>query len=352
MIWSLIIVTDPSRLPDGHPERPPRRVGLLLVNLGTPDGTDYRSMRRYLAEFLSDRRVIELNPLLWQIILQLFILPFRPRKSARAYRAIWDRERDESPLRGIMRSIAARVGDEMAGRELIVDWAMRYGQPAIAARIEALAAEGCDRILIFPLYPQYAAATTASAADEAFRALMRMRFQPAVRVVPPYYDDAGYIAALAASVEATRAKLDFAPDALLASFHGLPAELLEKGDPYYCHCMKTARLLREALALDPKNFHVGFQSRFGPKKWLEPYIEELFRTLPAQGVRDLLVIAPGFAADCVETLEEIAIGGADLFRAHGGRNFVMVPCLNDGEGHIAMLRSIAERELSGWMQHS
>lgn len=340
---------DHDARPTAHPDISDGKVGVLLVNLGTPDATDYRSMRRYLKEFLSDRRVIELNPVIWRMILELFILPFRPRKSAIAYKKIWNQERDESPLRTITRSQAGKLSDALREQGVLIDWAMRYGSPSIAERIEALQALGCGRIGLFPLYPQYAAATTATANDAAFRALMQMRRQPALHCFPSYHDHPGYIAALAASVRDQIIRQGWEPQLILASFHGLPADLLRKGDPYYCHCMKTGRLLMDALGRSEATFRISFQSRFGPKDWLQPYTDKTLAALPSDGVRDVLVITPGFAADCVETLEEIALGGAEVFHRHGGARFAMTPCLNDGDSHIALLKSLILKEISGWI---
>lgn len=339
-----------GHLPSGHTEVRQGRIGLLLVNLGTPDGTDYGAMRRYLGEFLSDRRVVELSPLIWQPILQGVILTTRPTRSGRNYAKIWNRERDESPLRTITRAqaeaLAGRFGPEEA---VVVDWAMRYGRPSIAERIDALTADGCRRILLAPLYPQYSAATTATACDQAFRHLMTLRWQPALRTLPAYHDEPAYIAALAESVRTGLARLGWEPEILLASFHGLPRENLDKGDPYHCHCQKTARLLREALGWPEQRLRIVFQSRFGPKEWLQPYADVTTAELARQGVERLAVISPGFAADCVETLEELDIGLRETFLEGGGKAFAYLPCLNDTPGSIALLESLTRRELSGWL---
>lgn len=340
--------------PPGHPSLPPRQTGVLLVNLGTPDGTDYRSLRRYLSQFLSDRRVVELSPWLWQPILQGIVLTTRPRKSGQAYAAIWNRERDESPLRTITRAQAEGLAGRLAARHptVVVDWAMRYGRPSIPERLAALQAAGCERILFLPLYPQYSAATTATACDEAFRWLMRQRRQPALRIAPAYYDDPRYVEAVARSVEAHLAGLAWEPERLLVSFHGMPRETLDKGDPYHCHCRKSGRLLRERLGWSEERLQAVFQSRFGPKEWLQPYADETVKQLAAAGVKRLAMVSPGFAADCVETLEELAIGLKELFEEGGGERFAYVPCLNDGADGLDLLEGLAEQELAGWLPSS
>lgn len=329
--------------PADHPQTPPPRVGVLLINLGTPDGPDVRSVRRYLAEFLSDPRVVELPRLLWQPILRGAVLTTRPKKSAHAYAQVW--RDDGSPLAVFTRAQAVALADAF-GPGVTVDWAMRYGAPAIGERIAALKDAGCERILIAPLYPQYCAATTATANDAAFAALARMRWQPALRTLPPYHDDPAYIGALSESVERGLAALDFAPEALLVSFHGMPARTLTLGDPYHCQCRKTARLLGEALG---REVTVTFQSRFGSAKWLEPATDKVLEELPARGVTRVAILAPGFSADCLETLEELAIRGRESFEAAGGRDFAYLPCLNDSETGIHMLRTILRQELEGWV---
>ncbi len=336
--------------PADHPPVPARKIGVLLLNLGTPDGTDYWSMRRYLAEFLSDRRIIELSPLLWQPILQGIILSVRPGKSGQNYAKIWNRELDESPLRTITRSLAEKLAEAFgADGEILVDWGMRYGNPSTASRIETLVARGCDRLLLFPLYPQYSAATTGTACDQAFRALMTQRWMPAVRSVPAYYDNPAYIRVLADSVRTSLARLDFEPEVVLASFHGLPRENLLKGDPYHCQCQKTARLLREELGWPEERLQIVFQSRFGPKEWLQPYADEKTAELAEAGVKRLAVVSPGFVADCVETLEELAIGLKETFEESGGERFAYLPCLNDTDAHVAYLKQVIDRELCGWI---
>lgn len=339
-----------TTLPPGHPPVRFGRIGVLLVNLGTPDATDYWSMRRYLKEFLSDRRVIEVPRLIWWPVLNLIILSIRPTRSGHAYAKIWNRERDESPLRTITRAQGEALGVRLADEpRLIVDWAMRYGTPAIGERLRALQQAGCERILVMPLYPQYAAATTATVNDTAFDALKAMRWQPALRTLPPYHDDPVYIDALARSIEHALARLDFEPEIVLASFHGLPRDYLDKGDPYHCHCQKTARLLRERLGWSADRLRLTFQSRFGRAEWLQPYTDATVEALAKSGVKRLAVVSPGFAADCVETLEEIAIQNGEIFHAHGGEHFAALPCLNDSAEGMALLEHLARRELMGWI---
>ncbi len=345
---------DPARaprLPADHPRIETGRVGVLLVNLGTPDATDFWSMRRYLKEFLSDRRVIEVPRAIWWPILNLIILTTRPGRKGRDYDTIWNHELNEGPLKTITRAqgeaLATRLAD--AGDRLVVDWAMRYGNPSIAARLDALVARGCERILVVPLYPQYAAATTATVADAAFDALKRMRRQPALRVAPPWHDDPAYVSALASSLQAELATLDWEPEAILASFHGIPKSYFDKGDPYWCHCAKTMRLLREMTGLDETRLRMTFQSRFGKAEWLRPYTAETVTELARTGVKRLAVITPGFAADCLETLEEIGHEVAGLFREAGGEKFHLVPCLNDSALGIDVIEAVARRELAGWI---
>lgn len=335
--------------PADHPDIPAARIGILIVNLGTPDGTSYWPMRRYLKEFLSDPRVIETNRAVWWPILNMVILTKRPFSSGEAYESIWNHERDESPLRTITRSQSDRLAARYASEPRFVDWAMRYGQPAIADRLDAMQKAGCNRILIFPLYPQYAAATTATVCDKAFDALKTMRWQPAIRTVPPYHDDPVYIDALADSMRGYLATLDFEPEVVLASFHGLPKEYLLKGDPYHCQCAKTARLLRDALGWDEGRLRLTFQSRFGPAEWLQPYTDKTVEALAREGVRRIAIVTPGFVADCVETLEEIAVLNRDVFFEYGGEQFAAIPCLNDSDEGIAVLAHVIERELRGWV---
>jgi ferrochelatase len=341
--------TGVSHLPLGHPAIPTRRIGVLLVNLGTPDATDYWSMRRYLKEFLSDRRVIEENRVKWWLVLNLIILSVRPSRKGRDYDKIWNRKRNESFLKTITRSQSDKLAGMIGKTGVRVDWAMRYGNPSIASRLDAMQVAGCDRVLIVPLYPQYAAATTATVCDKAFEALARMRWQPALRVAPPYFDEPVYIDALAQSVKTRLAKLRFKPEVILASFHGMPEEYLRKGDPYHCQCAKTARLLRNKLKLDDQQLIMTFQSRFGPSEWLKPYTDSTVKALAERGVKSIAVITPGFSADCLETLEEIAMENAEIFRQRGGRNFAAIPCLNDSPGGMAVIRDVVLRELKGWI---
>jgi len=328
--------------PGNHPRIPRRKIGVLLVNLGTPDDASPKAVRRYLAEFLSDKRVVEIPALLWQPILRGIVLTTRPKKSAHAYGLVW--REDGSPLAAITRAQATAL-KQAFGPDVVVDWAMRYGNPAIADRLAAMQAAGCERILIAPLYPQYCAATTATANDKAFAALAGMRWQPALRTLPPYHDDAAYIDALASSVRAALARLAFEPQALITSFHGMPQRTLELGDPYHCHCRKTARLLGDALG---KDTIVTFQSRFGRAKWLTPATDTTLAALPGQGIERVAIVAPGFSADCLETLEELDIRGRETFMSSGGTDFAYLPCLNDSAGSIAMLTTILSRELAGW----
>jgi len=329
-------------LPSDHPDVPAPRIGVLVVNLGTPDAPDVASVRRYLAEFLSDKRVVEIPAWAWQPILHGIILRTRPKKSAHAYAQVWSEE--GSPLAAITarqaRALQARLGDT-----ILVTHAMRYGKPAIAATIKAMKDKGCERILLAPLYPQYCAATTATANDAAFAALAAMRWQPALRTLPPYHDDPAYIAALKVDLERQLAALDFTPDRLLLSFHGMPKRTLQLGDPYHCHCRKTARLLGEAMTIA---VDVAFQSRFGPAKWLEPATDDTLKAYPAQGVSKVAIAAPGFSADCLETIEELGIRGREDFLAAGGTHFARLECLNDSDAGMAMLDTLVCRELAGW----
>ncbi len=327
------------------------RIGVLLVNLGTPDATDYWSMRRYLKEFLSDRRVIEENRLKWWLVLNLIILTVRPGRKGRDYDKIWNKQRDELPLKTITRSQSDQLEEilDKVDKSIRVDWAMRYGNPSIRSRLEALSDQNCERILLVPLYPQYAAATTATVCDEAFRALSTMRFQPSLRVAAPYYAEPAYIDALAAAVTAELAKLPFEPEVIIASFHGVPEEYVAKGDPYARQCAETTRLLRQKLKLDEERFIMTFQSRFGKAEWVKPYTDATVKSLAERAIKSLAVITPGFAADCLETLEEIAMENAEIFHAAGGENFATIPCLNDSPGGMAVIRDVVLRELKGWV---
>jgi protoporphyrin/coproporphyrin ferrochelatase len=326
-------------------------IGVLLVNLGTPDAAEPKAVRRYLKEFLSDRRVIEKDTLLWKFVLNGIILPLRSRRKARDYEKIWNREKNESPLKTITRSQAEKLAGilEPLGKHVIVDWAMRYASPSIASRLEALVARGCDRILVMPLYPQYAAPTTATVGDEVFRFLLRQRRQPAIRIMPAYYDDPYYIEVLSSSLKAELKALPFSPDVIVASYHGMPQDYVQKGDPYERQCVRTTELLRQQLKLDDTKLILTYQSRFGRARWLQPYTIDTVKALAKKGVKNLVVITPGFSADCLETLEEIAVENAHVFKRYGGQNFAAIPCLNDSEAGMLMVWQLAMRELKGWV---
>jgi protoporphyrin/coproporphyrin ferrochelatase len=331
-------------------EAKPQRVGVLLVNLGTPDTADTRGVRVYLKEFLSDPRVVENQGLYWKLVLNGVILRIRPRRKARDYRKIWNNDNNESPLKTITRAQAEKLARSIADHDHIeVDWAMRYGHPSIRAGIEALTAQGCDRLLVVPLYPQYSAATSASVCDEVFRVLAEMRAQPSLRVTPPYYDDPDYIEALAVSINTHLATLSFQPEKIVASFHGMPKAYVDRGDPYYAQCIATTQSLRERMGLDAGKLILTFQSRFGFDEWLKPYTDQTIVQLAKDGVRRIAVITPGFSADCLETLEEIAQENAELFKHNGGEQFSAIPCLNDSEAGMDVIRQLVLRELQGWI---
>ncbi len=334
-------------LPSGHPPVKQGKIGVLLINLGTPDGTDYGSMRRYLSEFLSDPRVIEVPQPIWQLILQGPILTFRPSKSGRAYKKVW--MEDGSPLLFYTRAQAEKLNQRIGSDSLIVDFAMNYGNPSIKSKIDALKDQGCTRILTVPLYPQYSATTTASVNDRTFKALMKLRWQPALRTTPAFHDDPAYIDALCASLKDSLSKLDFEPDVLLMSYHGIPKSYFDKGDPYHCHCHKTTRLVREKMGWDENFIRTTFQSRFGPQEWLQPYTDKTLEALPEDGVKKVAVAAPAFISDCLETLEEIAMEGRDSFLEAGGEKFASLPCLNDSDIAIDLLETLVKRELGGWV---
>ena len=341
---------DRSPWPAGHPSAPFGRIGVLLLNLGTPDGTSYWPMRRYLKEFLSDKRVIEEPRWKWWPILNLIILTVRPSKKGKDYATIWNKELDESPIKTITRNQAERLFERLQDNpRIVVDWGMRYANPSTESRINALKEQGCDRILLLPLYPHYAAATSATACDEAFRALMKMRWQPAVRVAPSYHDDPVYIDALARSMTASLAKLDFEPEKIIATFHGMPEKYLQKGDPYHCQCQKTSRLLREKLGIAPDRWLTTFQSRFGNDPWLQPYTDKTVERLAQEGVKRIALVAPGFSADCLETLEELDGENRHIFENNGGKKFAYLPALNDSPEGIDVIEAIARRELMGWI---
>jgi len=337
--------------PAAAPEKVERGIGVLVVNLGTPDAPDAKAVRRYLKQFLTDPRVIEKRGLFWKLILNGVILPIRSRRKARDYKRIWNNDKNESPFKTITRSQAEKLAGilQPLGKHVIVDWAMRYASPSIASRLEALIARGCDRILVMPLYPQYAAATTATVADEVFRYLMGLRRQPALRIMPAYYDDPYYIEVLASSLKAELKGLPFAPDVILLSYHGMPKDCVLKGDPYEAQCVRTTELLRAQLGLDEEKLMMTFQSRFGRARWLEPYTIATVKALAKKGVKNLVVLTPGFSADCIETLEEIAIENAHVFKRYGGENFTAIPCLNDSEAGMLMIWQLAMRELKGWV---
>ena len=345
----------PVAAPLGFPKA---KTGVLLVNLGTPDATDYWSMRRYLKEFLSDRRVIETPRLVWWPILNLIILSVRPSAKGRDYASIWNRERDESPLRTITRSqsdkLAGWIGHGGLGsgghaRDVIVEWGMRYGNPSIKQGINSLVAQGCDKFLLVPLYPQYAAATSATVCDKAFEALASMRFQPTMRVAHPYFQSQAYIDAMVRSIRAGIAELDFKPEVLLASFHGVPQDYVDLGDPYQGQCIETWQRLRHAMGLTADEFRMSFQSRFGPAEWLQPYTDETIKSMARAGVRSMAVVAPGFAADCLETIEELGVENREYFEEHGGEHFAALPCLNDSDIGMTVIEDIVRRELAGWV---
>ena len=326
-----------------HPEVKFGKTGVLLVNLGTPDSTSWWDIRKYLKEFLSDRRVIEVNPFIWQIILNLFILTFRPSKTAHAYKKIWRKENNESPLLFFTRSQAYKLNNDIGNEKIIVEFAMRYGNPSIKSRLSQLKDEGCENIVVLPLYPQYAAATTATVCDEVYRSLMGMRWQPSLQIIPHYESEPLYIDALAASIEKKINQIDWKPDLIISSYHGIPKSYFEKGDPYHCYCHKTTRLIKEKF--NKVEIQTTFQSRFGPQEWLTPYTDKTLEELPKKGIKNLLVICPGFAADCVETLEEINIQGRESFLNSGGKNFDLIPCLNDSSEHIGLFKALVKKYL-------
>jgi ferrochelatase len=342
----------PANAPRDHPVVPSGRIGVLLANLGTPDGTDYWSMRRYLSEFLSDRRVIDYSPWLWQPLLQGIILSKRPFTSGAAYRSIWNNDADESPLATITKAQTARIAATMAERHgdtVMVDYAMRYGNPSTRSKVRAMIEAGCRRILFFPLYPHYAGATSATANDAFFAALAREKWQPAARTVPPYFDRPDYIDALAQSVERVWGTLPTPPEVLVTSYHGVPRRYLMEGDPYHCQCQKTTRLLRERLGWPADRITVTFQSKFGPEEWLQPYTVEEVARLAKRGIKRIAVMAPAFSADCIETLEEINEEIRESFEHAGGERFTYIPCLNDDEAHIHALSATIDENLRGWI---
>ena len=321
-----------------HPEVKYGKTGVLIINLGTPDSTNWWDIRKYLKEFLSDRRVIEVNPIIWQIILNLFILTFRPSKTAHAYKQIWLKETNESPLLFYTRSQANRLKEKLQNDTIKVDFAMRYGNPSIKSKLNLLQSEGCENLIILPLYPQYAAATTATVCDEVYRSLMKMRWQPSLQIIPHYESEPLYIEALVKSINKKLKSITWKPDLIITSYHGIPQSYFDKGDPYQCYCQKTSRLIKENFS--EIEIKTTFQSRFGPQAWLQPYTDKTLESLPSQGIKNVLVMCPGFSSDCVETLEEINIQGKESFLENGGKNFDLIPCLNDNSDHIKLFETL------------
>ena len=328
---------------NNHPPIKFGKTGVLIINLGTPDSTGWFDIRKYLKEFLSDRRVIEVNPIIWQLILNLFILNLRPSKTAKAYKEIWMKDQNMSPLLYYTKRQSEEISKSFSSKNVIIDFAMRYGNPSIKSKISKLHEIGCENLVILPLYPQYAAATTATVCDEVYRTLMKMRWQPSLKIIPHYESDPIYINALVNSINKKIKEIDWKPDLIIASYHGIPKKYFDKGDPYHCYCHKTTRLISEKFNL--VKIKTTFQSRFGPQEWLQPYTDKTLENLPKEGIKNILTICPGFSSDCVETLEEILIQGKESFLNSGGKNFDMVPCLNDNEDHIFLLKSLIERNI-------
>ena len=323
-----------------HPEISFGKTGVLLVNLGTPDSTNWWDIRKYLKEFLSDKRVIEVNPIIWKLILNIFILTFRPSKTAHAYKQIWMKDTDESPLRFYTKQQTSKLKEAIGNEKIIIDYAMRYGNPSIKNKLKFLQEGGCENIIVLPLYPQYAAATTATVCDEVYRSLMNMRWQPSLQIIPHYESEPMYIDSLVNSIKKKIAEISWRPDLIVASYHGIPKSYFDKGDPYQCYCQKTSRLIKEKFKDIP--LETTFQSRFGPQEWLTPYTDKTLESLPKNGKKNILVICPGFSSDCVETLEEINIQGKESFFKHGGQNFDLIPCLNDSGDHISLLEKLVK----------
>ena len=321
-----------------HPTVKFGKTGILLVNLGTPDSTSWFDIRKYLKEFLSDKRVIEVNPIIWQVILNLFILTFRPSKTAKAYKEIWMRDIDMSPLKYYTEMQTKKLKTKLESEKIVVDYAMRYGNPSIKKKITKLKNDGCENLIILPLYPQYAAATTATVCDEVYRSLMDMRWQPSLQIIPHYESEPMYIDALINSINKKISEINWKPDLIIASYHGIPKKYFDKGDPYQCYCQKTSRLITDKFKKIP--IKTTFQSRFGPQEWLQPYTDKTFEALPREGKKSILVICPGFSSDCVETLEEILIQGKESFLKSGGENFDLIPCLNDNDDHINLINNL------------
>ena len=324
-----------------HPKINFGKTGILLVNLGTPDSTSWLDIRKYLKEFLSDRRVIEVNPIIWQIILNLFILTFRPSKTAKAYKEIWMKNENISPLRYYTQNQASKLRAKISTKNIIVDFAMRYGNPSIKNVMTKMQKDGCEHLIVLPLYPQYAAATTATVCDEVYRTLIKTRWQPSLQIIPHYESEPLYIDALVNSINKKISEINWKPDLIIASYHGIPKKYFDKGDPYHCYCQKTTRLIKEKYNKIP--IETTFQSRFGPQEWLQPYTDKTIERLPQSGKKNILVICPGFSSDCVETLEEIAIQAKESFLNSGGKNFDVIPCLNDSEDHVKLITSLVER---------
>ena len=326
-----------------HPSVKFGKTGVLIVNLGTPDSTNWFDIRKYLREFLSDRRVIEVNPLIWQIILNVFILNFRPSKTAKAYKEIWMKDKNMSPLLYYTKKQSEKILNSISKENIIIDFAMRYGNPSIKSKIHKLHEMGCENLVILPLYPQYAAATTATVCDEVYRTLMKMRWQPSLKIIPHYESDSLYIEALVNSIHKKLNEINWKPDLIIASYHGIPKKYFDKGDPYHCYCHKTTRLISEKFT--SIEIKTTFQSRFGPQEWLQPYTDKTLENLPSEGKKNVLAICPGFSSDCVETLEEILIQGKKSFMDSGGENFDMIPCLNDNDDHIKLLNSLIKSNI-------
>ena len=326
-----------------HPEVKFGKTAVILINLGTPDSTSWWDIRKYLKEFLSDKRVIEVNPIIWKIVLNLFILTFRPSKTAHAYKQIWMKDINESPLRFYTKQQAKKLNEKIGSDKIIVDFAMRYGNPSIKNKLKTLQEKGCENIIVLPLYPQYAAATTATVCDEVYRNLMVMRWQPSLQIIPHYESEYLYIDSLVKSIRKKILEIKWKPDLIVASYHGIPKSYFDKGDPYQCYCQKTSRLIKEKFNDIP--LETTFQSRFGPQEWLTPYTDKTLEALPKSGKKNILVICPGFSSDCVETLEEINIQGRESFFKHGGKNFDLIPCLNDNEDHINLFEKLIKNYL-------
>tara|TARA_B100000575_G_scaffold156030_1_gene124529 strand:+ start:250 stop:1260 length:1011 start_codon:yes stop_codon:yes gene_type:complete len=332
------------KLPNKHPRLPKRKTGVLLINLGTPDSTKWWDIRKYLKEFLSDKRVIEVNPILWQLILNLFILTFRPAKTAKAYQKIWMKKQNMSPLRYFTIKQTTNLQKRMKSRDIEIDYAMRYGNPSIKKKLCDLKEKGCQEMIILPLYPQYAAATTATVCDEVYRSFMKMRWQPSLQIIAHYESEPLYIKAISVSIRKALKKINWKPDVIVASYHGIPKKYFDKGDPYHCYCQKTTRLVSEHMKMDIPII-TTFQSRFGPDEWLKPYTDETIDNLPKEGKKKIFLICPGFASDCVETLEEISIEAKEGFMENGGEKFVTVPCLNYNKEHIDLLEYLVKKYL-------